>query len=249
MQTQIDKDFVRWCEDIGQFAIDRRMFDVVDEHNKLLASGSCSFATSWCLEECYNFKLHKMFPNMEKKDIRNEKNWQKITGKDIFTLLSRKRKSIKRFRGCTRGENIKDLKDIDRWEDIAIENPDTEIWIPTKAWRDPFLKQEIEERLFPFTNLAINASVDPTTTEKQWIDLIEAGWSTMFVGDDERKTNPLGEPLFKCPKTGVFKLKASDSEEEAAWKKKNKGHCGICKAGCFGNVTLKRRTDTLLYEH
>ena len=245
----LDKDFLRYCEDIGMFAWDRPIHDVFDFKGKLLAAGSCIHKTIWCAVECYNEKLYKVYPNMTPKDVRNEKNWQKVTGKGIAFLLSRKRKLVERVRGCTRGENIKDLKDIERWADIGKENPDVLFWVPVRGWRDPFLKQEIERVLFPIKNLAILASLDPTNTDEEWKELIASGWSTMFAGDDDRKTNPLGEPLFNCPKTGVFMKKRSDSEKIKAWKKKNKGHCGICKGGCFSRCLLNRRVDVKLYVH
>jgi len=224
---------LRFCDDIGMFAWDRPIDNVYDTKGKLLASGSCIHATEWCKPNCYNEKLYKLYPNMRTKDIRNESQWQNVTGREIKAILSRKKKPTKRARGCTRGENIKDYEDIERWVDIATENPDTDFWVPIRGWRDIFLRKEIERVLFPISNLAILASTDVTTTEKEWQELKEAGWSTMYVGDDELENTPLGERMFKCPKTF----------------KKLKGHCGICKAGCFKSITLGQAVDVHLSQH
>ena len=63
--------------------------------------------------------------------------------------------------------------------------------------------------------------------------LIDDKWSTMFYGDAHKTTMSDNTRQFKCPKT----------------HKKIKGHCGICKAGCFGQRVIDRQTHVHLSQH
>jgi hypothetical protein len=213
---------MRWCEDIGMFAVDRPIDTIPGK-----AEGSCVWATDFCKSKCYNEKLYKLYPDMRLKDIRNEQEWQSASAEDYANSLARKKKQVKRWRLMTRGEAIKDHSDVDRIIAIAEATPDSLLWIPTRAWRDPELRERIRKELMPLKNLAVLASIDPETREEEQ-SLLDDGWSTMFFGDDEDT-----EGRFKCPKT---------------WKKM-KGHCGICKAGCFAPKLLNRQVRVHLSEH
>ena len=175
---------------------------------------------------------------MFKRDIRIEKDWQDLTPKNIHeniaNFFKRKRKQTKRKRLNTRGESLKDVKDVYRVKAMCQAMPDDELWIPTKAWRDPIMKVLIEQELMPLPNLALNASTDPSTTKEEWEMLNRDGWNIMFYGDDELNHDPAtDEPMFQCPKT----------------KKKIKGHCAICKGGCFSQTTIGKRRTIKLYQH
>lgn len=225
MQVQ---DYLRWCDDIGMFATDRPINSIGD------TEGSCNHRTPFCDETCYNIKLYKMYPNMAIKDIRNEDVWQNIKPMQVKDLISRKKKQTKRVRHCTRGEGIKDEADIWKHKAEAEAIPDSVIWIPTRAWRDPTLNFLIRTVLFPIKNIAMNASVDPSNTKEEWAMLERQGWNIMFYGDDSLEESPAtGKRLFDCPKT----------------KKGLKGHCTICKAGCFSQVTMDRQQIVKLYQH
>lgn len=218
-------DELRWCDDIGMYAFDRPING---------PQGSCVHRTQFCNATCYNNKLYKIYPNMHKRDIRAESWWQAITGSMLSKILGRKRKQVSRLRFMTRGEAIKDASDISRIIDICAANPGTLFWLPTRAWRSPTLRPQIERLLFPIKNLALNASLDPSNTDDEWRSLANSGWSTMFYGDDNRLTTPDGSRMFPCPKT----------------HKKMKGHCATCKAGCFGSRTsYNKRTDVHLSQH
>lgn len=218
---------MRWCEDIGMHAFDRPIYDT----DKV--KGSCNHASDYCKQTCYNMKLYKIYPAMHDKDVRNEASWQSITGEGVAKFLSRKRKPTNRARFMTRGEAFKDYSDIPRVLDIVRSTPNIFWWAPTRAWRDKMLWNSIMIDLKEVTNIAILASTDPTTTKEEWAWLKANGISTMFYGDDTMTTTPMGDRFFKCPKT----------------HKKLKGHCGICKAGCFAPVTLKREVHVHLSKH
>ena len=211
----------RYCEDIGMFAWDRPINDIPEEG----IEGSCVHATAYCKDTCYNVKLYKMYSNMVVKDVRSEKAWQSMQPNQVSKQLARKLKPTSRVRGCTRGENIKDVNDVYRIANLARATPNTDYWIPVRAWRDPELKTIIEEVLFPITNVVVNASTDPTTTIDEWNMLEDTGWSIMHFGDERTKT-PKGSAMFDCPKT-----------QGGPDKKGIKGHCSICKAGCFKKIT------------
>lgn len=218
---------MRWCEDIGMYAFDRPINDT----DKV--SGSCTHASDYCKQTCYNMKLYKLYPAMHDKDIRNEASWQSITGDGVAKFLSRKRKPVHRARFMTRGEAFKDYSDISRVVDICTKTPNTLWWCPTRAWRDKILWNSIVADLKHVKNIAILASTDPTTTDEEWAWIKANNISTMFYGNDEMTTTPNGDRMFLCPKT----------------HKKLKGHCGVCKAGCFAPLTLNRRVDVHLSKH
>lgn len=212
----------RWCGDIGMLAIDRPI------------PLTCVHATDFCRATCYNEKLYKVYPRMRDKDIRNEEFWQQLDGAQVSKILQRsiltKRSPKKRLRLMTRGEAVKDFTDIPRIKEIALANPDTEIWMPTRSWRDPILRAMVETELFPIANLSILASTDPTTSVDEWSSLRMDGWNTMFYGDDDMTVTPNGDRVFECPKT----------------HKGMKGHCGICRGGCFRK---DKRVDVHLTQH
>ena len=224
------KDETRWVADIGMQALDRPRFG---------KRSTCSeHATDFCKVACYNTKLEKLYPAMLVKDERNEDFWEQVDGDTMALILGRKKKSMKRFRGCTRGENFATYEDILKWQDICLKNPSTQFWLPTHAWwspafskLNPFFVTHLEKILFPIPNAHVLASIDPAN-QAGWAEIEKRGWSTMFFGDDSLDVSPAGEKLFKCPKTF----------------KQLKGHCGICKAGCFAK-NLGRQVNVHLEGH
>ena len=230
---------LRWCSDIGMWSLDRPINDIPNTN----ITGSCIHRTSFCDATCYNLKLYRMFPAMLTKDIRNEQFWQSLPtsmtdAKDNPSLESLRKKfknsrrQTKRVRLMTRGEGIKDKSDVQRVQVLCEEFPEIIWWLPTRAWRNTELRGLIQRYLMPLPNLALNASLDPTNTENEIRLLTSDGWSTMFFGDDTR-TMMQGQRMFMCPKT----------------HKKLKNHCGICKGGCFGLISIGRRTDVHLSQH
>ena len=206
-----------WSKDIGMFAINRPI------------EKSCHHKTKFCESTCYNNKLYAAFGHaMNPKDILDENAWQENNSSELARTLSRKRNQTKRVRLMSRGEAFADLNDIDRVENILKDNPDSIFWIPTRSWRNSILWSQVD-RLRDYDNVRILASMDPSNTAEDWQQISDLKLSTMFYGDDNLKTTPIGEKFFKCPKT---------------WKHLT-GHCGICKAGCFKsnkpvNVYLKQ---------
>ena len=218
----------RYTADIGMYASDRPRNDVM-QGDKVLARGTCHWRTEAC-KGCYNEKLERVFKAMIPKDVKNEIFWQQLDGDKFNTILSRKRKDTSRFRFQTRGETFASIADVLRVKDILKKNPDTIFWMPTRAWRNPFLKNLIESHIFPLANARTLASTDIYTHGREWKQLKETNWPTMFFGNDDLKTTPNGDKFFLCPKT----------------HKDLKGHCGICKAGCFRN---NKRVDVHLKQH
>lgn len=221
MTTETTTTELRFCSDIGMFAWDRpRRY-------------SCIHRTSFCNENCYNVKLENFFKQILPKDDRNESWWQQATGAEIRTALDRKRNQTKRIRGCTRGENFRDHTDIDRMHDILKANRSRQIWLPTRAWRNPELRQRLETEIMNQSNARLQASIDPSNTIQEVLDLWEAGWSLMYFGNDEAiqlKDGTLEDlPAIKCKKT---------------WEHKD-GHCAKCIGACFS----KKQTLTWLKKH
>ena len=154
-----------------------------------------------------------------------------VDGSPLHTkFLKRKKHQTSRFRFQTRGETFSVKQDVFKVKEILETNPDTVFWIPTRGWRNPLMKRLIEKEIFPIANARVLASTDRTNFPEEWKDLKDSNWSTMYFGDDHQKITPNGDKHFLCPKT----------------HKKLKGHCAICKAGCFRN---NKRVDVHLKQH
>ena len=192
---------IRYCDDIGMWALDRSPMV------------SCVNATAHCREHCYNNKLYKLYPAMNCRDIKNELAWKKLNGDNFAATMKNKRKGQKdRFRFCTRGDTFASESDIYKVEQILQGNPNITFWIPTRAWRNPRLRDLIELRLMPLDNARILASLDPSNDFWEKRQIINRGWSTMFFGDDAATDGRI-----KCQKT---------------WKTSNVS-CDKCNVGCF----------------
>ena len=233
---------LRWCVDIGMFAVDRPI------PTTKWAPG-CTHKTPYCTRTCYNNKLYKLYPAMHAKDVRNEQAWQDCDGVDYADSLDLKHKPTHRFRLMTRGEAFATLDDVERVADIARANPYRLLWVPTRAWRDPMFRARIEGELFNFNSMVILASLDPSNTEAEWRDLVSAGWSTMYYGKpnagwDGPTRKVQNAKSFYCPKT----YGAVDSVNKERHKP-IKGHCIDCVGGCFAPATLSRRVDVLMKQH
>ena len=193
---------IRFCKDIGMFALDR-------------PRSSCKHATPFCVKTCFNVKLERAFNHAIKpKDIRNEAYWKQVDGDKIAKVLSKKRKSVERFRFMTRGEAFSDAKDIKKVKDILVKNTETLFWIPTRAWRNHKLRGLIELEILPLPNARVQASLDPSNTEAGVQEVIERGWSTIFYGDDNEI-----DGRYLCQKTHYHQV----------------GACMSCKFGCFSS--------------
>jgi hypothetical protein len=139
-------------------------------------------------------------------------------------ILSRKKKECnKRIRLCTRGEPFATKVDVLRVLEWTKACPDWTWWAPTRAWRNRELREFIQEYLLRSGNVRIMASVDPSNTYFDLETLKDYNWPMLYYGYDIQM-----EGYFLCPKT---------------WKKL-KGHCAICKAGCFSG-----RSDVHLKQH
>lgn len=209
---------IRFCDDIGLYAYDRGI------------PQSCVHATGFCAVNCYNDKLYKIYPAMRGKDEKNEAFWANIDGQKVARDLSRRKKQTKRVRLMTRGEAFSVFADIARVESILAENPNTEFWIPTRAWRHPILRYSVRKLADNYPNARILASTDPTTTLEEWASLKSDNWSTMFFGADDQRITPNGDKHFLCPKTHGH-VKAA---------------CAVCKKGCF---RADKRVDVHLSQH
>jgi len=214
------RNLMKRVPDLGIWALDRSM-------------KTCSYRSTWCDKHCYNFKFEKLYPGVVQKYAVWEENWKNLEPESFGADLARKRTgNRKRFRICTKGEPFTKAtykQDIARVLRLALATPDVTFWVPTRAWTDPEVAGHIERILINIKNVRIMASVDISATDKEWRRIISLGWSTLFVGDDDRKTDPFGNKLFKCPKTFFHK----------------KGNCATCKAGCFS----KKQVHVHLKQH
>ena len=201
---------IRYCQDIGMFAIDR-------------PKTSCRHRTIFCNENCYNNKLYKLY-KLTDKDTRNEKYWENLTGEKLNIELSLKKHQTNRIRLMTRGEAFSDNADIDQVKDLLLKNPDRLFWIPTRAWRSKALKTRIESEIMPFKNARIQASIDPSNTMQEVNQLVFDGWSTMFFGDNNR--SPI--KAIKCQKTWQHKKGACANCKIGCFSK-NQNHVWLKK--------------------
>ncbi|MBO8085914.1 MAG: hypothetical protein J7D61_07730 [Marichromatium sp.] len=196
----------RWTTDIGMLAIDRSRED------------SCRHASEFCRKTCFNAKLERAFGHsISAKDRQNDEAWY---GNDVASLaakIRRMRNQTARARLMTRGESFRGFDDIARVRAILEATPDTVWWIPSRAWKRPVLWAAVVEMASAYPNARLMASIDPSDAPEMVRALEDAGYSTMFYGDDSATTTAGGARRFLCPKT----------------HKGLKGHCGICKAGCF----------------
>lgn len=155
-------------------------------------------ATVFCRQHCYNNTVEENW-NWSIDHEGDEQFWQELTGQKLWNLLKNMRSRYQRIRLASRGEAICLQQDIDKIIDLAVWNPNTLFWIPTRAWRIPKLRTAIENQLLAYwPNLRIQASVDPSNTQGEIDTLISHGWSTMFFGSDSNQARK-GRQL--CPKT------------------------------------------------
>lgn len=202
---------LRYCSDIGMFALDRSIL------------ASCVHKTKYCDDNCFNNKLFRIYPAMLSKDTRNEMAWDANDTEGLRTTLARRKHQTKRTRLMTRGEAVSDYQDVAKVENIVRDNPDSDWWIPTRAWRNPVLYAMLVSRLDKYSNVKLLCSTDPSNTIEELEHIETMGYSSMFFGDDTFLTMPSGRKMFKCPKT---------------WQHK-KGHCATCVNGCFRDKTSK----------
>lgn len=213
-------DTMRFCDDIGMFAIDRSIPE------------SCVHQTEFCKRECFNDKLYKLYPAMETKDVKNEIAWKAISKQSAIEFrnkLKRARRQTNRVRLMTRGEAFSDYADVERVRILLVHNPDSVFWIPTRAWRNPVIWSMVQSTIAPLPNARIHCSLDPTNDadETSWIDTM--GYSTMYFGDDTET-----DSRFKCPKTWQTR-KGSRKRE----------YCSSCIKGCFADF----KVDVHLKKH
>jgi len=211
---------MRWTADIGMFTIDRSRED------------SCVHKTEYCDKTCFNIKLEKAFGHaIAPKDIKNDEAWYDNDSKHLAKSLSRKKRQTNRVRLMSRGETFKDTADITRVVRILKDNPNSIFWIPTRVWRDKALWDKVKIISRFFDNVRILWSFDPSNSLDEWQLARDNDASVMFYGNDNLLVDPsTNEKMFKCPKT----------------HKDLKGHCNICKRGCFWQ---KERVVVHLKEH
>lgn len=209
---------LKFSDDIGMFTINRPIL-------------SCTHYTAFCRENCYNKKLYRVFPNMRLRDDKNEAAWCNLPFHSLFKALNRKKKDTSRIRLMGRGEAFSTIEDFQRVETILelAKASNRKIWIPTRAWRNPlFLERLIALRNKYKKHARILLSLDPSNFDNiQDMNLLNIAinvhaFSTMFFGDDTRKSITIGGveySMFVCPKT----------------HKHIKYHCIHCKGGCFNS--------------
>lgn len=175
-------DRVRFCADIGLFAIDR-------------PRSTCKHRTAFCAKHCYNGKLETCYKGMKGADRKNEEAWMTMTERDVVALfdkLERSKKYDGRFRLMTRGEAFSTVADVARVEMILEEaaKRDCLVWIPTRAWRSAKVWPLVTELVTKYPNARIQCSTDPSDEDSP------VGIGSMYFGDDDATTCRV-----LCPKT------------------------------------------------
>lgn len=194
---------MQWIRQIGMFAINRPI-------------SSCLHATAFCEAHCYARKFYRRFEDtMSASDKRLTDEWASLNATDVAAFLNtRYTRPTHRLRLCARGEPFADVDDIAKIAALLHALPDTLIWAPTRAWRSTALYDKLIALRNAHSNLRLIASIDPTTTEPQYLRLKADARSTMYFGSPR---HPFNFDAFRCPKT---------------WKHIN-GHCAVCRSGCF----------------
>ena len=150
-------DMIRWMADIGMFGMDRAI-DNIPLADGTFVQGSCNkYKTPFCEKTCYNNKLYRLYPKMRERDIRCEMYWHKMGKHNTWQIaehLSKKRKQTKRARLMSRGEAITNKEDVFRVKALAEDTPDTNWWLPTRAWRSGHLRILIEDELMTMPNVS-----------------------------------------------------------------------------------------------
>ena len=208
---------LRRCQDLDMHATDRPV-------------SSCAHATDYCRANCYNLKFYRRNKrNLCARDKDTARLWLNPNYPQLVAAqLSRARAQTKRARFKTRGEALSSYADIARVKAVCEATPATTWWLPTRAWRNPFLRSAIRAELWGVRNLRLMACIDPSNSAAEVTGLEAEGWSTMFFGNDE--AHPLGSLAHKCGKT---------------WRPKNHAPCSRCRKGCF----LKRQVHVWLRKH
>lgn len=198
--SALTREAVRHCSDIGMFALDRPV-------------SSCRHATAFCRKHCYNRKLYAAFGHdMRPKDVKNEAAWHELCREPsaLKRTLDKKRLDTSRVRLMTRGEAFSDVRDVLQVRRMLQADPGRLYWIPTRAWRVPYLRRIVQALVMSLPNARVMASIDPSNTSSDVEAITAAGWSTMFFGDDNATVG-----RFLCPKTHA------------------EGRCIDCQGGCF----------------
>ena len=175
---------LRYCEDIGMWALD-------------LPRSTCVWRTPYCTEHCYNNKLYRLYPAMNKRDEQNSDYWNLThawnIAKDIQKAMDHNKGSSERFRFGTRGEFLGTVHDVYKVAAIACTLPHVHFWIPTRAWRSMHTNvrslfgagKELYGLLCRIKNVLPNvhmvASLDPSNTWEEEKRLIMDGWNTTEV--------------------------------------------------------------------
>lgn len=216
-------NFMRFCRDLGIWAIDRDM-------------GSCNGCRSpYCAKTCYNFKFFIQYGHtMTPFEQTLHDKWQALTVDALANEIGRKRYPVDKIRFCTRGEALASVEDIAKVRSIVRANPMISFWIPTKGWRVDALRQPIMD-LAEEPNVAILLSVDPSCTPEQWQWVDQSGLSAMFFGNDNANIGdiPVRARYHRCPKTWAH----------------GKGLCLGCPNGCFSAIGKRDRVLIHLRQH
>jgi len=162
---------------------------------------SCKFRTEAC-EDCYMNKIYKTYTNTmnAQYDKNLEINWKNFNGDILHAINSKKNIKIKKFRFASSGECINTIDDIAKIKDICNKNKDIKFWLPTRSFRNYFLRKIIEKYLFSIKNLRIYASIDYTTNKDLYLELKNSGWCFMYYSDNNLK-NYFNDKMIKCNKT------------------------------------------------
>jgi hypothetical protein len=154
---------------------------------------------------------------------RLRQEWLELTPERFGELLQRRKYPTNRIRFAAAGEALATPADVSRVASIVQTYDAISFWIPTRAWRSPSLRPQIEERLLPLKNARVMASLDPLSTRTEVDGLKSNGWPTLFFGIDGGNDGRalsfdwLLRDRFKCPKS---------------WKHR-RGFCRECSQGCF----------------
>ena len=191
---------------------------------------TCRWQSKWCERNCYATKFYKLGWSREEYDRPDDDWWMAndviALSAEILRVTSVDGVPPGRFRFSIKGEIWNHPTDVSKVQGVVQTLSSTRFWIPTRAWRDPQMRDHIQRYVLPELNACVLASVDPDTTPEELAQLRADGWSLVFAGDNARGQMLLGakgarpnvtDGMHSCEKT---------------WEHRS-GHCATCEEGCF----------------
>ena len=213
---------IRYTEEIGMYSFSRGRV-------------ACRWQTEWCTKNCYAAKFYRLGWSKDEYDVAYNSYWRGVESDQFVSdVLKANNHGIPaRFRFAVCGEIWAKPSDVEKVYLIMYQMPETLFWIPTRAWHDGNMAEAIERLILPMDNARVLASVDPDTTEDEFVWLRHRNWSMVFAGDNSDPNQ-----MLLAPGGTQEKLTARMHRCEKTWDQLS-GRCATCEQGCFAPGSVR----------